>query len=322
MVTTRQAFRGVGRAMRAVDREAKRSQARRIAYERSAQKIALLEEAADAADEYQQMIDQLVGAHRVAFRQIDWATRAQCPVLPTPDKSSTHEQAAQHALADYRPNWFERTFGLAKAEVARREAAVASALIHDEALHRAACDEVKTANDEHDLARKLVAFDREAVVRVVNERSGLGDLPFCVEALDLWFGAGGEMTARVDGLDLDDMPTQSVTLLQSGKASVKTLSTAKVQELHRANICAAALRVAVELLQVVPVPAVEVVMEADLLDPATGHIEPKPVLRVKVSRQAIATLALERTEAPAVVERLGGEMDWNSRRGFVAIADG
>lgn len=322
MVTTRQVFRGAGRAMRAIDREAKRSQARRIAYERSAQKIALLEEAADAADEYQQMIDQLVGAHRVAFQPIDWAALAQRPRLPTPERTSTHEDAARRALADYRPNWFERTFGLARGKVARLESAAASAVLQDEALHGAACAEVKTVNDELELARKLVAFDRDAVVKVVNERSGLGDLPFCVEALDLWFGAEGGMTARVDGLDLDDMPTQSVTLLQSGKASVKTLSAAKIHELHRANICAAALRVAIELLQVVPVPAVKVVMETDLLDPATGHIEPKPVLIVKVSRQAIATLALERTEAPAVVERLGGEMDWNSRRGFAAISDG
>ncbi len=322
MVTTRQVFRGAGRAMRAIDREARRSQARRVAYERSAQKIALLEEAADAADEYQEMIDQLVGAHRIAFRPIDWAALAQRPFLPTPERTSTHEDAARRALTDYRPNWFERTFGLAVGKVRKLEAAAASAAIHDEALHRAACGEVKSVNDELDLARKLVAFDRDATVKVVNERSGLGDLPFCVEALDLYFGTGGQMTARIDGLDLDDMPTQSVTLLQSGKASVKTLSPAKIQELHRANICASALRIAVELLQVVPVPMVEVVMETDLLDPGTGHIEPKPVLIVKVSRQAIATLALERTEAPVVVERLGGEMDWNSRRGFAAIADG
>lgn len=308
--------------MRAIEREAKRSQARRIAYERSAQKVALLERAADAADEYQQMIEQLVGAHRVAFRPIDWAAVAQRPSIPPPDRTSTHEDAARRALADYRPNWFERTFGLAAGKVRALEQAAASAAIHDEALHRAASGQTKIVNDELELARKLVAFDRDAVVKVVNAQSGLGDLPFCVEALDLYFSADGQMTARVDGLDLDDMPTQSVTLLQSGKASVKPLSPARIHDLHRANICASALRVAIELLRVVPVPAVRVVMETDLLDPATGHIEPRPILSVKVARQAIATLALERTDAPAVVERLGGEMDWNSRRGFATIADG
>ena len=175
MVTTRQAFRGAGRAMRAIDREAKRSQARRIAYERSAQKIALLEEAADAANEYQEMIDQLVGAHRVPFSAIDWAAIAERPTLPTPDRTSTHKDAARRAVADYRPNWFERAFGLAGGKVRKLEAATESAAIHDEALHRAACGKVKTVNDELDLARKLVAFDRDAVVKVVNERSGLGD---------------------------------------------------------------------------------------------------------------------------------------------------
>ena len=322
MVTTRQVFGGVGRAMRAIDREAKRSQARRIAYERSAQKIALLEQAADAADEYQELVEQLAGAHRVPFNPVDWAGIAKRPSLPKPERSSTHEDAARRALASYQPNWFERTLGLAAGKVGALEKAVADAAIQDDASHRTACGRAKAADDEQEFARKLVALDREAVVKVVNEQSRLGNLPFCVEGLDLYFDPDGHITAHVDGLDIDDMPTQSVTLLQSGKASIKALSQAKVYELHRANICASALRVAIELLQVVPVPVVEVVMETDLLDPATGHIEPKPVLTVKVSRQAIATLALERTEAPAVVERLSGKMDWNSRRGVVALGEG
>ena len=168
----------------------------------------------------------------------------------------------------------------------------------------------------------MVALDRDAIVATVNKVSGFGDLPFCLEGLDLFFTSDGEVVARVDGLDMEDMPTQSVTLLQSGKASVKALSQARILELHQENICSSALRIGMELLRVIPIGSVQVVMETDVLDPATGHIESLPVLSVKIARQAIQSLALERTEAPAVVQRLGAEMVWNSRRGFQPIADG
>jgi hypothetical protein len=112
------------------------------------------------------------------------------------------------------------------------------------------------------------------------------------------------------------MPEQSVTLLQSGKASIKPLAKGKVLELHRDNICSSALRVAMECLQTLPLDAMEVVMHTDLLNPSTGHIQSEPVLYVRVAAQAIEPLNLTRTDAVALVERLGGHFDWSKRDGF------
>jgi len=322
MVTTGQIFRGAGRTMRAIDREAKRSQARRVAYERAAQKVALLEEAEDAFHQYEVMIGQLVGAHRIPFFAVDWDARAQAVHLDFPEPQTEKESAARRRYESYRPNWFERTFGLAKTANAKLEAAILTSADEEASAHAAECDAVRTANADIEFAKRMVALDRDAIVSTVNNISGLGDLPFCLEALDLFFTSDDEVVARVDGLDVEDMPTQSITLLQSGKASIRALSQARILELHQANICSSALRIGMELLRVIPIASVEVVMETDMLDPATGHIESLPVLSVKIARQAIQSLSLERTEAPAVVQRLGAEMVWNSRRGFQPIADG
>src|SRR3546814_8288740 len=71
----------------------------------------------------------------------------------------------------------------------------------------------------------------------------LGDLPFSVEGLDTLF-IDGRVVAVVDGLDLEDMPEESISLLKSGKASVKAIPVGKRHELHRDAICSAAVRVA------------------------------------------------------------------------------
>ena len=316
MVTTRQVVRGFTSTMRAIDRDAQRAARRRMAYEKAAQKAAILEAAADAAAEYQDMIEQLVGAHRVALSRMDWRGEASRPLLPSAEPSSLYEDAARAVQIAYAPGWFARTFGLAGLKRKALERAVQQGAARDAVDLAERREHVAKTNAEIEFAKRLTALDRDAVVEVLGNRAGLGNLPFCLEEIDVFIGENGRVLARVDGLDLEDMPTQSVTLLQSGKASVKVLPRARVLELHRDNICAASLRVAVAFLNVLPVDAVGVEMLSDVLDPATGHIEARPVVRVRVAAQAVEALNLFRAEPTAVIERLGGEMLWNKRDGF------
>src|SRR3546814_18749986 len=70
-------------------------------------------------------------------------------------------------------------------------------------------------------------------------------------------------------------------------------------------------------LACLPIEEVEVVMLTDLLDRGTGHIDAQPVLHLRVALQALGALNLHRAEPAALVDRLGGHMDWRSeeRRG-------
>ncbi|WP_031309068.1 hypothetical protein [Sphingobium sp. C100] len=188
----------------------------------------------------------------------------------------------------------------------------------DDAEHKRRADAADAENRRIAHAQRLVERNPDAMVKALEEESALGDLPFSVEGLDTLF-IDGRVVAVVDGLDLEDMPEESVTLLKSGKASVKALPIGKRYELHRDAICSAAVRVAIEFLAVLPIEEVEVVMLTDILDRGSGHIDAHPVLHLRVTLQALNTLNLARTEASALVERLGGHMEWNKREGFRAI---
>jgi hypothetical protein len=193
-----------------------------------------------------------------------------------------------------------------------------SARARDDATHAAQQAAAARRNAEIRTAQRILERDLDAMVRVLEEHSALGALPFSVEGVDTMF-LDGRIIAVVDGLDLEDMPEESFTLLKSGKASVKTLPVGRRYEIHREAICSAAVRVAVEFLSVLPVDEVEVLMLTDILDRATGHIDARPVLHLRVAAQAVRALNLARTEAPALVERLGGHMDWSKRDGFRAL---
>jgi hypothetical protein len=305
--------------MRAIDREAKRAERARLTSEKAALKQAMFEAAADAARQYDLLIQSLTCSHRIQSRRIDWLTTATEPLPAPPERYSVAEDKAAAALSSYRPSWFAKTFGFEKGQRAKLSGAIDAGRRADEDDFSARVSASEKRKLEIEFAQRLVALDHGAVAQAVNERTSLGDLPFCIEGLDLLFTESQRIIAVVDGLDLEDMPEESITLLQSGKASMKGLSKSKVLELHRENICSSALRVAMELLQTLPVEEVEIVMHSDILDRGSGHIRGKPVLYLRVAAQALSTVNLDRAEASPLVDRLGGHLDWSSREGLREI---
>lgn len=307
-------------SIRAVRREQERAERRRLALEKAAQKQAALEAASSAAEDYDRLIEALTGAHRIEPQRHDWHALAAAPPPLPPERSAVQEEAARREQEAYRPGWFARTFGGAKRRRVELTAAVEDARARDEAEFQARRQEAEARRAEIDFARRLVARDPAAVADALGRFTRLGDLPFSVEGLDLVFVQGGRIVALIDGLDLEDLPDRSVTLLQSGKASVKPLSQGRLLELHRDAICSAAVRAAAECLAALPVDEIEVVMQADLLDRGSGHIGVTPVLYLRATAQALGMMNLPLTDPAALVERLGGHFDWSRREGFWAIS--
>ncbi|HTU10983.1 MAG TPA: hypothetical protein VMG08_08815 [Allosphingosinicella sp.] len=318
MVTSRQFVRGVGRTMRAMDRAAKQAERQRIVRQQAMDRQAQLNAAARAAAEYEAVIEALTGAHRVRLNRRDWLTTATSPAVPEPERQNHAETAAAARLADYSPGLMTRLLRREAKVRLRLSDDIDAARWQDDADHDRAIEAARIRNAEIEAAQRLVERDPDALAAALEAHSSLGDLPFSVEDVETLF-IDKRIVAVVDGLDLEDMPTETVSLLKSGKASIKDLATGKRQELHRDTICSAAVRVALEYLSALPVDEVEVVMLTDVLDLATGHIEALPVLYLKVAAQAVKMLNLERTEAYPLVERLGGHMSWTKRDGFRPI---
>lgn len=318
MVTSRQFARGMVRTMQAMDRAAKQAERQRIARQNALAKQAMLDASAQAVAEYEALVDAIVGGHRVDFCRRDWLATATAPKVCPPDRRTDEEDAARAALDDYKPGWFTRMLGREEAKRAALTQAIDDGRARDERAHAMRISEAAARNAEIDAAQRVVERDTDALIEALGRHSQLGDLPFLVEGMDAAF-IDGRMIAIVDGLDLEDMPEENITLLKSGKASIKPIAIGKRHEMHRDAICSAAIRVAVECLSVLPLDEVEVLMLTDILDRATGHIAAAPVLHLRVAAQALEKLNLQMADAAALVERLSGHMDWIKRDDFRSI---
>lgn len=304
--------------MRAMDRAAKQAERQRAARMKSLDRQAHLDASARAASEYDEIVEALVGAHRVRLTRRDWLTTATSPRVGVPERRDHAEAAAAERLAAYVPGWFARTFGRERSARDRLQRDVEAARAKDDADHAAAVSDAHRRNSEIVEAQRIVERQPDAIVSALDRYSGLGDLPFSVEGIDTLF-LDGRIIAIVDGLDLEDMPHESVTLLKSGKASVKNLAVGKRAEMHRDAICSTAIRVALELQTSLAIDEVEVLMLTDVLDRGSGHLESAPVLHLRATAQTLVALNLARAEPAAVMDRLGAHMDWSKRDGFRPI---
>ena len=184
MVTSRQFVRGVGRTMRAMDRAAKQAERQRMARQQALHRQAHLDASAMAAAEYEEIVEALTGAHRVALSRVDWLTTATAPDVPKPERRSDGEDAAATRFRDYAPGWFARIFGREQKERDRLADEVIAARARDDGAHSAAVAAAMARNAEIAGARRVVDRDPDAMVAVLDEHSALGSLPFSVEGID------------------------------------------------------------------------------------------------------------------------------------------
>ncbi len=299
-----------------MERGAQQAQRQRLAYAKAVARQEMLEDADEAARFYAHRIDRLTNAHRVALQRHDWTVVASAIPPTPPERTAYREQAAERERALYMPGWFAETFGFAKRRRAALSAAVTKARGVDEESYQKDLVEFNRRAEEIAFAQRIIDLDQEAILAALGEHADFSSV--AIEGLSALF-TGERIIAVVDGLEVEDLPTESVTLLQSGKASFKALTTTRIMELHRDNLCSSAMRAAVEFLKVIPVEAVEVVVNTDLLDAGTGHISAQPVFYARVTAQALSSLNLPLTEPVALAERLGAHFNWNKREGFRAI---
>lgn len=306
MTTMRQFQRGVTRTVRFMEREAQRRE-----------KLNRLREASYAAESYATLMRALTEAHHVVMRRRDWSSaRAQAELDPQPD--TLHERFAIASRDGYQPSPLARWLGLADKRRAKLEQAIINARTQDARDHECAVAGVRARNLERAKMAAVIALEPMAVMEVIEELSTADRFPLALKGLSLQFG-GECLAAHADGIDIDDLPTQSITLLQSGKASVKALSKARIFELHRDTSCSLAARMAVELLGEFPIETIEIVVHSKILDRGTGNMLRQPTVVLRTTAQALASVNLARAEASFLIEHLGGRFSFNKREGLSRI---
>lgn len=295
--------RAAERLIRARDRKARREQRRRPAK-------------ADA-ERYEALIARLTKIHQTTFEPIDWdEIVATGPLAPAVARDAI-SQAARRKLAQYRPSLMDSLLDREREVRRMLTAKVLEAAKADLEAYKQA----KVFAEEHNrllrLAPDVRALKAEAIAAALRSRPGVAELKAAVEGMAIG-AAGARLAVRLDLLEFDALPDEACVAGPTG-AAFATLSIRETCELQLANACAASLRAALEVLQVAPFEAVELVAR---ICPPRGltEAEMEPVLYLKIPRAALAKLDLRKVEAASAATAFAARIDWAAERGLAPIA--
>ncbi|MDP1874380.1 hypothetical protein [Phenylobacterium sp.] len=270
------------------------------------------------ADALAARIASLIQCHRVPYKPRDWATVAARPRINIV-RTQEREAEARQALHAYQPGWLAQLFGSDRDKRRQLAARVAEAASEDEHAYRTAWREAQAHNVEIDFACKLAELDMRTINESLAEHTQLSEAYGAVERFRFCSPAKGQFQVQIEALDLAAMPAEEAERLPQGRAVFRPAPIGKRNQMQGANVCAAALRFAVEMLGFLPLDAVEVVVHGDLRDPRSGLFERHPILQLTLTHAQAAATPFERAEPMALAAQLGARISWTIQGGFAPI---
>lgn len=188
-------------------------------------------------------------------------------------------------------------------------------------------EEVRLSQDEatedgrytRELAEGVLKGDDDSWLKVVEEMQPFADLTE--------FGSDFEVGMTVEdfmgvtfNVHADKVvPQDVVTILKSGKESVKPMGVKRRNELIRDYVVSVTFRVARDLFALLPVDTIVVNAEERGVDPATGHDEEMTLLSVIFTREAFQQLNFERVVPHEALINFEHALDFKVTKGLQPV---
>ncbi|MBF8726835.1 hypothetical protein IR008_12085 [Pseudomonas putida] len=321
-------WKGTLRTMQASARRAERNaQRRQRELERQHKEYArmeALEQAAYEVEVYENHVEVLLSVHKGCGDAINWKSLLNGAEPREPQQDAVSEAAANRALESYSPNFLARFFKLEarqrKALALKVEVGKAEDLRRYQAAHVEWREAHSNWAEERDLAQRILGGDKQAKLDAIDAFEPFTEISHLGSDIELIVHESGLLEARLAIHGTHVIPSEIKSLLKSGKLSTKAMPVGRFNELHQDYVCSCALRVARELLAILPDDLVIVTALDSVLNSSTGHVEELPILSVAFSRITLNSLNLHAIDPSNAMKNFVYSMSFKKTQGFAAVA--
>ncbi len=322
--TTRGVLRSLSSSSSSSSERAERRRQRELALQKKQlDKMQELERNRFAVDEYENYISVIQSVHKECGDAWDWPALISSPPPAEPKLEHENEVLAQNILRDYAPSTTDKIFRRAEKKKAALLANIEKAKQTDQANYEKAFEEYSVELQEwkkiSELAKKISDKNLDGYTEALREISPLSEIEHLGSSVNVSINEDkfGICSLKVHGESV--VPKESRSLLKSGNLSVKQLPTSRFYELYQDYVCSATLRVAREIFAALPLEMLIVNSLADLVNPATGHIEESPILSVAIPRKTLDSLNFESIDPSDSMKSFVYSMGFKRGKGFERI---
>lgn len=316
-------IRSIQASARKAERNAQRRQRELEKRQSAYAKMEALEQAAYEVEVYENHIEVLLSVHRESAERIDWLATAERAEPSRPTHQSRNELLAKAKLDAYQPGFIARVFKLQQRQIDKLTREVENARDLDsreleQNLSTWRAEHAEWASDKA-LADRLLTGDLTAKRDAIELLHPFEDISMLGSSLAFQFHGSGVVEAVLSVHGERVIPSETKSLLQSGKLSTKKMPVGRFNELLQDYICSCALRVGRELLAILSDDLVIVTATDRLLNPSTGHVEEMPLLSVAISRKTLDTLNLDAIDPSESMKNFVHNMAFKKTTGFAPV---
>jgi hypothetical protein len=306
-----------------MERDAIRRQHALEKYERQLDKQREIERAAHAVEKYENHIEVLQSVHKDCTPPVDWQGISSSPQPEEAQDTHSSEQSAQLTYDKFRPTLLHKVFkkeeqmrlGLSlKIEKAKEEDQNRNQSKHDEYLVK-----LTDWRDSVAMAQRILSHDTAAYKEAIEEMNPFKEIATLGSEVALNFPSGNQIEVAIHVHDEKVIPKDQMTLLKSGKLSVKPLPVSRFYEIYQDHVCSVILRIGRELFALLPVEDVVLNATSILLNTATGKMEKSIIVSALFKQETMANLNFESLDPSDSLQNFLHNMDFKKSRGFLAV---
>ncbi len=273
-------------------------------------------------DLFTSQIELLRTIHWEAEEPVDWVALSQS--TPPYDRSTQavgpREAAAQQALAEFSPSFWDRLFGRTERKLKELEQQVADAKVED-ALAYAEWERMST------LAQRIISGEQEAWLEAIDLMKPFADLEqlgsdfTCSLSQDPLAHDSSSLALNVEFRvrSARILPQEVKKLTKTGKLSVSQMPITQYYELEQDYVCSCMLRIARELFNLLPLDHVYVHATEPRLNTAIGKVELATLVSARIERSVFESLNLQAIDPSDAMSNFTHRMKFLKTRGFQPI---
>lgn len=272
------------------------------------ERLSALEQAKLEVETFENEIAVLLSVHKECREAIDWPRLAAALPPPLPFNREGGEAATRLK------NLMPRLVG----DFTDVEPAIRAARSKDRdelaAAERAHFEQAADWTGRIALARGVRAGVAAAYENVLNDEDPFEELKVLGVSVEtkVHDGALIECWMRVGGIGV--VPVETKSLSSGGKVLVKATPRLRVQEIYQDYLCGNVLRVAREILALLPVNTVLLTVRTPTSDVQTGLLSDAPVLSVFLPRATVESLNFESLDPSDTLDALGARSNFKASR--------
>ena len=307
-------------AQRRAERESRKQQRELERQQKEINKMEEIERATYEVQVYENDIAVITSIHKECGNDWNWESILLSNPPTEPLKTDDHEKAANNNLTYYQPGFGDKLLRRGDKKRLELQKAIEIAQEDDNQEYANSIQQYERELDywklTHDLAERIQAKDIDAYIESIEqlgsfeEISELGsNINFKVERTNL-------VEANLNIHDAEIIPTESKSLLKSGKLSVKNMPKTKYYGLYQDYVCSCAIRIAREVFALLPTDLVIVNVIGEILNSKTGYLEEVPILSVAVPEETLQNLNLDMIDPSDSMDNFVHNMKFMKTKGF------